>query len=421
MTAATREKVEQGNCFAEWLSKVARAALKRDMIIWIENPATSFLWWHPEIVLKGEFGLDYFLTDYCRWGTSWRKITRFLGNFGAAGHRLLCNCSQNNVRLRGYSQQHRTSWTKVAEPYPRALCKFLAVATAESLKPQSRRMHLDPAACARCSTSRIGEAKSPGPRIRRNVPGDFDLEEVAFVQPATALLQTRVHERYCNWLVSRLSPATITSLENNPHLQVLFLRAFGNDQFRAGEPMYLFRHLVVFLQQMFPGERPKFSPAWDLLARWEMVQPVTHQPPLPKVLLDAMISLALTWGWIRWASLTSLAFHGAMRVGEPLKAKRSDLLLPIEAGLQEDVCFLRVGAPKPGRRGRRKVQHARISDPLSVKLAVVAFGALKADDLLYPVAPAKKVGSFASYTGGSKVLSYYAWKSARGWSLLFIP
>ena len=149
MTAATREKVEQGNCFDEWLSKVARAALKRDMIIWIENPATSFLWWHPEIVLlKGEFGLDYFLTDYCRWGTSWRKITRFLGNFGAAGHRLLCNCSQNNVRLRGYSQQHRTSWTKVAKPYPRALCKFLAVATAESLKPQSRRMHLDPAACA---------------------------------------------------------------------------------------------------------------------------------------------------------------------------------------------------------------------------------------------------------------------------------
>ena len=246
MTAATREKVEQGNCFAEWLSKVARAALKRDMIIWIENPATSFLWWHPEIVLlKGEFGLEYFLTDYCRWGTSWRKITRFLGNFGAAGHRLLCNCSQNNVRLRGYSQQHRTSWTKVAEPYPRALCKFLAAATAESLKPQSRRMHLDPAACARCSTSRIGEAKSPGPRIRRNVPGDFDLEEVACVQPATALLQTRVHERYCNWLVSRLSPATITSLENNPHLQVLFLRAFGNDQFRAGEPMYLFRHVVL--------------------------------------------------------------------------------------------------------------------------------------------------------------------------------
>ena len=91
---------------------------------------------------------------------------------------------------------------------------------------------------------------------------------------------------------------------------------------------------------MFPGERPKFSPAWDLLARWEMVQPVTHRPPLPKVLLDAMISLALTWGWIRWASLTFLAFHGAMRVGEPLKAKRSDLLLPIEPSLGKRPVFV---------------------------------------------------------------------------------
>ena len=101
----------------------------------------------------------------------------------------------------------------------------------------------------------------------------------------------------------------------------------------------MFRHLMVFLQHMFPDQRPRLAPAWDLLARWELVQPVTHRPPLPKVLLDAMLSLALTWGWLRWAALTDLAFHGALRVGEPLKAKRSDLLLHLEAGLEEDVCI----------------------------------------------------------------------------------
>ena len=200
----------------------------------IENPATSFLWWHTEIV----FGLEYLLTDYCRWGTAWRKRIRFLGNFLSTGQRLLCKCSQEHVRLHGYAQQHRTSWTKVAEPYPRALCRFLAIATAESLKPASRRVNLDPAARARCGSRRIGEALNPGPRQRRNQPGEMDLEEVALVQPATALLQTRIHERFCNWLMARLSPGTLRSVEANPQLQVLFLRAFGNEQFRTGEPMY---------------------------------------------------------------------------------------------------------------------------------------------------------------------------------------
>ena len=389
MTDAMREKVRQGNSFASWLAQIARLALQRKMVLWIENPATSFLWWHPEIVLlKKDFDLDYFLTDYCRWGTSWRKRTRFSGNFSATGLKLFCNCSHEHVRLRGYSQYHRTSWTKVAEPYPRSLCRFLAIATAESLKPPSRRVSFDPAACAQCGHRRIGEAKNPGPRLCRNYPRELDLEDVALVQPATALLQTRVHERYCNWLVSRLSSPAVGSLEENPQLQVLFLRAFGNEQFRTGEPMYLFRHLVVYLQQMFPGERPRLASAWDLLARWELVQPVTHRPPLPKVLLDAMLSLAISWGWLRWASLTSLAFHGAMRVGEPLKATPGDLLLPADAGLDEEVCFLRVGAPKPGRRGRGKVQHARISDTFSVKLAAAVFGMLASDELLYPVAPA---------------------------------
>lgn len=223
------------------------------------------------------------------------------------------------------------------------------------------------------------------------------------MQPATALLQTRVHERYCNWLVSHLSPATITSLENSPHLcKSFFCELLATISFELENPCIFSVIWSFFCNRCFLVNGQKLAP------RWEMVQPVTHRPPLPKVFLDAMISLALTWGWLRWASLTSLAFHGAMQVGEPLKAKRSDLLLPDEAGLQEDVCFLQVGAPKPGRRGRGKVQHARIFDPLSVKLAVTAFGALKADDLLYPVAPAtyrRRLDHLLATLGIPKVLA----------------
>lgn len=152
--------------------------------------------------------------------------------------------------------------------------------------------------------------------------------------------------------------------------------------------MYIFRHLVVYLQQMFPACRPRVTGCWDLLHRWELAEPVSHRPPLPKMLLDAMLSLALCWGWKRWAAVTAVAFHGAMRVGEPLRACRRDLLLPEEACLSVEVCFLNVQNPKAGRRGRGQVQHARISDTSAVALCRAAFGSLPPDELLFPAAAA---------------------------------
>ena len=47
------------------------------------------------------------------------------------------------------------------------IVQLFSQAVAERLKPESRRATLDAAACARCCTRRIGEAKNPGPRNRR--------------------------------------------------------------------------------------------------------------------------------------------------------------------------------------------------------------------------------------------------------------
>lgn len=135
-------------------------------------------------------------------------------------------------------------------------------------------------------------------------------------------------------------------------------------------------------------QRPQLSPCWDLLTKWELVEPVSHRPPLPKLVLDAFLALALAWGWHRWAAVTALAFHGATRVGEPLKACRADLMLPEEACLDLPVCLLNIRSPKAGRRGKGRVQHARISNEEAVNLARAAFRELLPDDLLYPAAAA---------------------------------
>ena len=388
MTDSMREKVLVGNAMAKWLAGFTDIALSLHLVVWIENPAGSFLWLQPcWVELINKFQLAHFMTDYCRWGTPWRKRAKFYGSFAAAGQKLLCQCSGRHIQLRGYSHEFGVSWTKAAEQYPPRLASFLAAAVVESLKPLKRQRPLDPAKCAKCTNRRIGEASNPGPRQRRPRSDVPDLEAVDLIRPATQLLQRRVHSRFVEWLESELGSDTLNFFATSPQLQLHFVRTFGNFLYQRNEPMYLFRHLVVYLQQMFPSYRGLMSTSWDLLARWELVQPVDHRPPMPKLILDAFISLGLSWGWHRWCAATLLAFHGAMRAGETLRAKRSDLLLPCDSGLERNVLFLQVQKPKPGRRGRGRVQHARITDSFAIRVATAIFEHLQPGEFLYPVSP----------------------------------
>ena len=380
-----RIKVEVGNRMADWLAAFCRACLLLHLVVWIENPAGSFLWLMPSWVkLISDFSLRSFYTDYCRWKTPWRKRTRFYGNFAAAGLSLLCNCQSRHVQLRGYSRRHGVSWTKAAEAYPHSLCRFLARAVYESLKPIERRRVLDPAACARCGSSRIGEAQNPGPRMPRPRPSADNLEDINLVQPTTMLLQKRVHEKFVAWIASELGSEALRSLQRAPKLQLHFCRTFGQWLYTKGEAMYIYRHLLVYLQQMFPSERPALAGAWSLLQRWELIQPVAHRPPLPRIILDALLALSLSWGWHRWAALTSLAFFGVLRVGEPLRATRADLLLPEDCGVDREVLFLQINFPKSGRRGKGRVQHSKVTHLQTIQLVRSAFGSLAPDDPLYP-------------------------------------
>ena len=377
-----------GNAFSLFLAALVEQALNLNMIVWVENPSTSYLWKLDEWQrLAGRGDTGFFLTDYCRWGMAWRKRTRFFGNHAAIHEKLLCLGHCIHQKLVGYSALHRMSWTKVAESYPPKLAHFLALMVTEKLKPPSRQMKLDAAACAGSTHRRIGEAKNPGPRPRHLRPRPDHLEDVNLVQPATQILQRRVHQKFLSWLDSQLTAGTMQSIYQQPHLQLLFLRSFGRAAYEEGEAMYVFRHLVVFLQQQFPMHRGLVADSWDLLAKWELLQPTVHRVPLPRIILDAMLSLAVSWGWWRWAAITALGYHGAMRIGEVLRSTRADLMLPEEALLSMPVCFVNVSAPKPGRRGKGRVQHARITDADTITLCRAAFCGLNGRMFLYPAAP----------------------------------
>lgn len=108
---------------------------------------------------------------------------------------------------------------------------------------------------------------------------------------------------------------------------------------------------------------------------------------MPKVIFDAMIALAWQWSWRRWAALSLLAFHGKLRISEPLNAQRQHLLLPTETGSECPSAFLHIEKSKTSYRGKGVIQHTRISDDLALCAATRVFGPLAPTEFLYPATP----------------------------------
>ena len=133
-------KVDQGNaCF--------RAALKiikwldKYKIPWIlENPSSSKAWFIPELVsLQNAAHTHLVETDFCQFGTRWRKRTKLLaGNMTsddiARCSQLCCGApgvcdrtGKGHFQLTG-SARNGVPWTRIAQPYPKKLCHHLAYA-----------------------------------------------------------------------------------------------------------------------------------------------------------------------------------------------------------------------------------------------------------------------------------------------------
>ena len=119
-------KVADGNCLAEWFASLI---LETHTLMgwWLENPHTSWMWFLP-LYLKLEQlpGMQRIVVDYCRFGTPWRKRTRFLVKLPSiTTQKCLCNCTCAHTVLRGHNP-NGFLYTKLAEPYPLPLASALA-------------------------------------------------------------------------------------------------------------------------------------------------------------------------------------------------------------------------------------------------------------------------------------------------------
>eukprot|EP00438_Fugacium_kawagutii_P000083 Skav218697 [mRNA] locus=scaffold1346:227635:232409:- [translate_table: standard] len=330
ISAAMEEKVSIGNSHSSFNSEVYETCKSSELVFWIENPDGSFLWWQDKWIHHGaNIYANCLRLDYCMLGCPWRKRTRIFSNTHLAGQTLFCSRDHPHRRLVGWSRLHRKSWTKVAQVYPRKLCFSISCAILIDSGLITSRRRVSIASVAKQSHGRIGEAANPGPRRSRSAPRNvWDLSGSLLVESSTEALGSRIWEAFRRWSLSHLSDESFDLFVSVPQILCELLESFGYHLFEQGASIYLMRQLLTYVQRSHPIFRPHLGKAWQLVSKWEALEPIKHRTPLPAVVYRAMVVVAVSWGWRKFAAILVIGFEGICRPGEPLAATRSDLLLP---------------------------------------------------------------------------------------------
>eukprot|EP00439_Symbiodinium_sp_Y106_P042431 s1427_g5.t1 len=370
-------KVLEGNSHADWCRKLIGLCEKANVSWWLEQPDTSMMWRLREFRrFRAPDSGRVCRADFCYFGTAWRKRTRVACSNELAGRRHFCRCLAPHVVLRGRKPVTNESWTAVAQPYPKEFARALAKGVAREVGWCSSRRRLDIPGCARCICSRIGEASKPGPRrARRHREGD--LESRPIQSSTTLIYEARLWDDFLAWCASRLSDSLLV-LSLCPVLVAMALRAYGNHCFSSGRTLSGFRHTIVAAQRRVLGCKPFLHLAWEMVTRWEALEPPAHRCPVPEPVVKAMAFLAEAL----------LAFYGLARVGEVLRCRRGDLLFPSDL-LCEDAggLFLNFKESKTATRGRPKIQHTKVVDPLACVWVARALEHVPKDEPLWPGSP----------------------------------
>lgn len=392
LTEAQQFKIDLGQRQLKFVLQLVDIAIRHSIIFWIENPDGSWFWrqegdlsWDSAIKLSNGT-LQDFRVDQCRYGTSWRKRTRFRTNGHLGRQRVLCRCVVPHVLLRGRCPKRKMLFTKLAESYPRALCSTLATAMAIDVGLIPGRRKLDANACARCNAGRIGEATNPGPRKaahKMRAP----LDSFQLLEPQTIAMRARFWADFSDWVHRTFGEGSVELFLHVPAVFVKVLEAYGRVQYEAGSPLHYYRQLVAHIQREHLTCKPYITSAWQLISQWELAEPIQHRPPVPEPIVRAIAALSILWGWKRFAGAVLLTFYGIARVGEVLRSLRADLLTAQDLLADEPTIYLKIRNPKTRNRGAT-TQYITCSDPSICRFLSETFGPLLQVEKLFPYTPA---------------------------------
>ncbi|CAE7241416.1 unnamed protein product [Symbiodinium sp. CCMP2592] len=348
LPGAAQRKVENENFFVSKL-----AVLLQDYervghgLFWVEHPDSSLLWELPEWSRFGTHSSEVLRFDSCRYGTPWRHRIRIATNTEMRGGRVFCSCQSKHRRLRGRSAAHGLSWTAVAAERPARATRELAAALCR-----------------------------------------LDLEAQPLLSGISRALGDRAWSSFLVWLSSSVSFLPSEVFSRSPALLAMALRAYGNWLYKTGGTLHELRHTILAAQRAYLNLKPYANVVWELVSRWEHLEPPAHRVPIPLPILQALVALSWFSGNQAFAAITLLAYYGMGRIGEVLATTRSDLLLPADDFWgQCDHAYIRLGSSKTSTRGRGRVQHLKVDDLQAVACISRAFSALPKAARLFPLTP----------------------------------
>ena len=354
--ALQRAKLELGHKQLLFVLSLVRICLASGIVFFVENPDGSWIW-----KLDRELSWDDILqdptvgdfrVDQCRFGTPWRKRTKFRTNCQGRFQRVLCECSRPHIQLRGRCKEKKMNFTKLAESYPKKLCKTLAAMFVVDAGWKPCRRNVSVSEVVRDVSRRIGEAGNPGPRQPRG-PRNQNIDDFLLLEPQTVAIRSKLWSGFEDWSMRHLGISDSEQLILSPPVFAKALEAYGKHQFTLGMPLQYYRQLLAHCQREYPLLKPVLGCAWNVLSRWQIAEPLQHRTPIPEPLVLAVAVLGYLWKWPRFSSVVLLSFYGILRIGEALRAVRGDLLTPIDLLDDSEKIYLRISQPKSRRRGPR--------------------------------------------------------------------
>ena len=205
------------------------------------------------------------------------------------------------------------------------------------------------------------------------------------VLPVTSANRQVLYDAFSTWCFSEginveqlLEHASLHTEELNA-----LMTTYGKKLYESGRPYGHYAESINALVQQCPNLRRLMQPAWDLAFSWAKSEPPTHRLAMPWQIFLALLTVALSWGWLDVAGSLALIWGGVLRPGELLASKRSDLLLPSDTHNTNAFALLAIEEPKT-RYSAARHQCAKIDSSDILQVLELCFGHLPLNRMLWP-------------------------------------
>ena len=161
------------------------------------------------------------------------------------------------------------------------------------------------------------------------------------------------------------------------------LEKYGRALYSAGWPYNHYAETINAIGALKPAIRRQLQGAWDFAYGWVRDEPPSHHRAMPWQILLALITTALSWGWVRVAGMMALTWGSLLRVGEFCAAVRGDLLLPEDTNFTNRFSLLAIREPKT-RFSAARHQSAKLDVGDLLEVVSLAFSDLQRNQRLWP-------------------------------------